>query len=208
MNLSTLSQLPAEPAPILGKSLRQQREEREAAERAVRPSGPPPMTSAPAGYEVTPQGGLRRKDQPWVVPETKGRVLKLPRTLEELDASEWWEVGNNQERLLRLRGGCNCCTSPPCFNCTEPITQYEAKRLGLIEPTQRDDGPCGVVPSVKDMQCAWYDALARVGTPTAWQAVDGIASDVKSECFRVQGSFNVFYANGITPAGTTPKEQQ
>lgn len=77
MNLSTLSRLPAESFPELGKSRRQIAEEAAAEERKnAKPSGPPPMTSAPAGYEVTAQGGLRRKDQPWIVPETKGRTVK------------------------------------------------------------------------------------------------------------------------------------
>ena len=144
-----IPRLPAEPAPILGKSLRQQREEREAAERAAKPSGPPPMTSAPAGYEVTPQGGLRRKDQPWVEPETKGRALKA-------------EQGNAQ-----------------------PLTDAEAQAMldnGELPPVQRDDGPCGVVPSFVDLMVAYRDAVARgaykpwdlmyAATPTgAWVSI-------------------------------------
>lgn len=165
MNLSTLSQLPAEPAPILGKSLRQQREEREAAERAAKPAGPPPMTSAPKGYELTPQGGFRRVGQPAVIPEVKGRTLKLPRTLDELEATEWWDEGDNQDRLVALRGGCRCCVCPPCSTCSDPITQDEAERLGLIEPAKRDDGPCGVVPSAADVRRAFFDADVRNQDP-------------------------------------------
>ena len=34
-------------------------------------------------------------------------------------------------RLLEMRGGCCCCVSPPCNACVEPITFYEADRLGF-----------------------------------------------------------------------------
>ena len=31
--------------------------------------------------------------------------------------------------VSKLRGGCNCCVSPPCFNCTEPVNTAEAEDL-------------------------------------------------------------------------------
>ncbi|MBQ1764311.1 MAG: hypothetical protein IIZ92_15590 [Aquincola sp.] len=157
MNLSTLSQLPAEPAPILGKSLRQQREEREAAERAAKPSGPPPMTSAPAGYEVTAQGGLRRVGQPSVIPETKGRALK---------AGADMAAGPDQTVFVTITG--------------------DGQR---IVHTDRDDGPCGVVPSVLDVEYAFinakaklymrHDAVARA--PGLGESYDCIVGDIPAD---------------------------
>lgn len=43
----------------------------------------------------------------------------------EIDEEDW-------HRLVQLRGGCNCCVTPPCFNCTEPMTMAEAGQLGLL----------------------------------------------------------------------------
>lgn len=88
---------------------------------------------------------------------------RKPRTLEELDATEWWNQGDNSERLLDLRGGCNCCISPPCWPCSEPITQSEAEQLGLIEPDE-DDGAC-CVPSHGDLVEAAFAFLDRTGKP-------------------------------------------
>lgn len=33
-------------------------------------------------------------------------------------------------KLVDLRGGCSCHLRPPCFNCSEPLTEWEAARLG------------------------------------------------------------------------------
>lgn len=144
MNLSTISRLPAEPAPILGKSLRQQREEREAAERAAKPSGPPPMTSAPAGYELTAQGGYRRVGQPAVIPEVKGRALKADDS--EQVAFECW-----------LQRECPSGDGEDVQRQWEASSDYDEWRA------QRDDGPCGVVPSFKDVILAAKHADNRMG---------------------------------------------
>lgn len=160
MNLMTIPRLPAEPAPILGKSLRQQREEREAAERAAKPGGPPPMISAPAGYELTPQGGFRRVGQPAVIPETKGRALK---------AGADMAAGPDQAVFVTITG--------------------DGQR---IVHTDRDDGPCGVVPSAEDVGLAWYALLLRgIGATQAWAAVEPFVKDAKEKRFASGFSFSV-----------------
>ena len=34
--------------------------------------------------------------------------------------------------LTRIRGGCSCHTNPPCSNCSDPLTEEEAIKLGLL----------------------------------------------------------------------------
>lgn len=34
--------------------------------------------------------------------------------------------------LIRLRGGCSCHINPPCSACCNPLTETEAKDLGII----------------------------------------------------------------------------
>lgn len=50
-----------------------------------------------------------------------------------LPADDW--LGDHDEsawkRLIEARGGCNCHTSPPCFNCTEPPTEDELNEVGF-----------------------------------------------------------------------------
>jgi hypothetical protein len=44
--------------------------------------------------------------------------------LGDVDESAW-------ERLLEKRGGCRCCISPPCFACSEPISEQELNSVGF-----------------------------------------------------------------------------
>lgn len=41
----------------------------------------------------------------------------------DVDEAAW-------RRVLDKRGGCSCCVSPPCNNCTDPITEEELNRVG------------------------------------------------------------------------------
>jgi hypothetical protein len=42
--------------------------------------------------------------------------------------------------LVDLRGGCSCHISPPCFNCSEPITRVEMILLDIeIEEDDEED---------------------------------------------------------------------
>lgn len=40
------------------------------------------------------------------------------------------ELSDEQYKdLLRIRGGCSCHISPPCFNCSDPITEKEFEQI-------------------------------------------------------------------------------
>lgn len=43
----------------------------------------------------------------------------------ELTDKQWKE-------LVELRGGCSCHLYPPCWSCSDPITQKEAELLGIV----------------------------------------------------------------------------
>lgn len=53
--------------------------------------------------------------------------------LRTLPDGDW--LGDHDERawrqLLEARGGCSCCISPPCNNCTEPPTEDELNEVGF-----------------------------------------------------------------------------
>lgn len=50
-----------------------------------------------------------------------------------LPAGDW--LGDHDEaawrQLLESRGGCSCCISPPCNNCTEPPSEDELNEVGF-----------------------------------------------------------------------------
>jgi len=44
--------------------------------------------------------------------------------LSDVSRSAW-------DRLIEKRGGCNCCISPPCSACCDPITEEELNAVGF-----------------------------------------------------------------------------
>lgn len=49
----------------------------------------------------------------------------------DVDEAAWRE-------LVKFRGGCRCCISPPCNACVDPPTEQELNRVGytLAKATQ------------------------------------------------------------------------
>lgn len=51
------------------------------------------------------------------------KTLETNDCLLDVDEDAW-------RRLLSKRGGCSCHLSPPCHNCTEPLTEEELNSVG------------------------------------------------------------------------------
>ncbi|NDY89716.1 hypothetical protein [Ideonella livida] len=63
-----------------------------------------------------------------------------------LPDGDW--LGDHSEsawrELLESRGGCSCCTSPPCSNCTDPPTEQELNAVGFTyEPVGNQEAANG-----------------------------------------------------------------
>lgn len=65
-------------------------------------------------------------------------------------------------RLVESRGGCNCCISPPCAACVEPLQLLEAEALGIV------DGDFGGL--TEEEGAAIRDALGYVDLPAEPEA--------------------------------------
>lgn len=49
--------------------------------------------------------------------------IKYDDCLLDVDGDAWDEI-------VQMRGGCNCCVSPPCAACSSPIEEWELNAVG------------------------------------------------------------------------------